>query len=130
MADDRIAITSSTMRRPLPWLRVLGENRREFAYSIGLALVGWLFFPTVVTESHGMSAALYIPRRALRLAAHFVFAFTALLCAVNAYRDKRNHEAERFIILAWCVLLLLWMCVSASGFLNMWDQIARRLGPL
>lgn len=108
------------MKRLRPWLRVLGNDRRELLYSVGIALLGYLLFPIRPTENDGPSFA---AQNTLQAAKQFVAAFIALLLAINAYRDKKNEPGERLAILGWCLLLCLWMWIAQTEGFTWWNRV-------
>lgn len=105
--------------------QIFGANRQEFRTSIIVAVAGfilvWVLFPPQAQPSHGFS--LYSQMNAARCAFLVVVGFAALLCAINAYRDKIDAAQRRPFIALWCLVLVAWMWFSASNFLYWWHQV-------
>lgn len=100
-------------------LPIFGADKREFGTSILVALIGfalvWILSPPIVFSFHS-DYARNLAINLHRSAWHFVVAFISLLCAINAFRDEENEPNNRFLIITWCLALVVWMLFLCQAF--------------
>jgi hypothetical protein len=132
---SEVGLTGDTknMRRYLPRIRVFGANRDEFRTSIWVAIVGYILVLSVLPPrafGYDEPSHSYLLSNTAHVAGQFIVALASLLCAINAYRDRENVWEERLAILAWCLLLCLWMMLSLTSLLSWWGRIPPLLRPV